>query len=230
MHLLKRLPGRRGELLFYLLVFTGFYAVVWVMNYQRLPAMAGSLALMALELLLPLAAGLLVAGSLAGDPALDLLLSAHRPAWQVMGERLLIVGGLWMAIGSGALLLAHQWGVDLPHEGLDQIFIWLSPLLFLMGLANAAALLRGRKMDGVLAVMGAVGAALITLPRIPALCSSVSPCWWWLANPLMTMGDAGDSIWPLNRLLWLALGAALLVASLKLAQREEQILQPAGEE
>jgi hypothetical protein len=228
--MLRRLPGRRGELLFYLLVLTGFYTVVWVVKRQRLPGMADSLSLMTLELLLPLAAALLAAGSLAGDPALDLLLSAHRPAWQVMGERLLIIGGLGAILGSAALLVAHHWGMALPKEGLDQIFIWLSPLVFLMGLANAAALVRGRKLDGVLAVMGVLGAALVTLPTIPTLCSSSSPCWWWLANPLMTLGNAGGQVWPLNRLVWLALGAGLLMLSLKLAQREEQLLQPAPEE
>lgn len=40
----------------------------------------------------------------------------------------------------------------------------------------------------------------------------------------MTLGNAADAFWPLNRLTWLGAGLALLATSLILAQREEPLL------
>jgi hypothetical protein len=227
MLLIKRLPNRRVELLFQLLLVSGFFGLAGFLKSQWAGELAYWMALLTLELLLPVGTGLVAAGLLAGDPALDILLSAHRPAWLVLVERLLIVGSIGFLSGSVALLLAQRWELMIPRTGTDQLFIWLSPMVFCMGLSSTVALLRGRMLDGILVTFGAMGVSLIALPQIPRLCAGSAQganCIWWLASPLMTMGNPQAALWPLNRLIWLGLGAVLFALSLKLAQREEPLL------
>jgi hypothetical protein len=227
MLLIKRLPNRRVELLFQLLLVSGFIGLAGFLKSQWAGELAYWMAMLTLELLMPVGSGLVAAGLLAGDPALDILLSAHRPAWLVLVERLLIIGSIGFLSGSVALLLAQRWELMIPRSGTDQVFIWLSPMVFCMGLSSTVALLRGRMLDGVLVTFGAMGVSLIALPQIPNLCAlsaQGADCLWWLASPLMTMGNPQAALWPLNRLIWLGLGAVLLALSLKLAQREEPLL------
>jgi len=227
MLLIKRLPNRRVELFFQLLLVSGFIGLAGFLKSQWAGELAYWMALLTLELLLPVGTGLVGAGLLAGDPALDILLSAHRPAWQVLAERLLILGSIGFLSGSIALLLAQRWELMMPRTGTDQVFIWLSPMVLCMGLSSTVALLRGRMLDGVLATLGTMGTSLIALPQIPSLCAGSAQdadCMWWLASPLMTMGNPQSALWPLNRLIWLGLGVVLFALSLKLAQREEPLL------
>jgi hypothetical protein len=210
-----------------LLLVSGFFGLAGFLKSQWAGELAYWMALLTLELLLPLGTGLLAAGLLAGDPVLDILLSAHRPAWQVLVERLLIIGCIGFVSGGASLLLAQRWELMIPRMGTDQVFIWLSPMVFCMGLSSTFALLRGRMLDGVLATLGTMGVSLIALPQIPRVCAGSAQgadCMWWLASPLMTMGNPLTDLWPLNRLIWLGLGVLLIALSLKLAQREEPLL------
>jgi hypothetical protein len=226
---LRRFPARRPELVGCLLILLGALAGVWALRGQM--DLARLLALFTLEMLLPLGMGLLAAGCLAGDPILDLLLSAHRPAWQVLLERLAFLLALSGLVGWLALRLCERWELPLPIRAEDRLFIWFSPLVFCLGLASAAALLRGRALDGGLSLMAWMGGALVTTPLITHHCTAASPggaCIWWLVNPLATLGGGLGQVWPFNRLLWLSLGVGLLTLSLYLAQREEALLSAAG--
>jgi hypothetical protein len=233
MRLLRRLPTRRVEMLASLLLVLSCLILAGFLNDQFAREASLLLILITLEIILPLAMGLLSAGLLAGDPALDLLLSAHRPAWQTLLERLLFIGGVGALLASVALVLAAGWDLPLPKNGPAQIYIWLSPMGFYMGLSSVAALLRGKMLDGVLAVLGVMGVSLMMVTQIPRLCAGNAPgtpCIGWLASPMMTLGNPTDAYWPINRLLWLLLGVALLSLSLRLVRREEAILHEVSRE
>lgn len=229
MRLLRRFPARRAELLGCLLVILGMLAGVGVLRMQI--DTASLLALFTLELLLPLGMGLMAAGCLAGDPTLEILLTAHRPAWQVLVERLTFLLALGGLIGWLALRLFERWQLPLPIRVEDRLFIWLSPMLFCLGLGSAAALLRGRSLDGAMAVIAWMGGALVTVFFVTRSCAATPPggfCIGWLFNPLATLGSGRGQVWAFNRLLWLSLGAGLLALSLYLARREEALLHAAG--
>ena len=229
MGLLRRFPARRAELLGCLLVLLGMLAGVGALRMQM--DLASLLALFTLELLLPLGMGLMAAGCLAGDPILEILLTAHRPAWQVLVERLAFLLALGGFIGWMALRLFERWQLPLPIRAEDRLFIWLSPLLFCQGLASAVALLRGRTLDGTVSVIALMGGALVTVSFVTHGCATTPPggfCIWWLVNPLATLGGGLGHVWSFNRLLWLSLGVGLLVLSIYLARREEALLHAAG--
>ena len=233
MRLLRWLPARRVELLVSLLLALGCFGLTGFLHEQSADEAALLLILVTLEIILPLAMGLLSAGLLAGDPALDLLLSAHRPAWQTLLVRLLFIGGVGVLLSSIALALVAYWDLALPKNGSAQIYIWLSPMVFYMGLSSAMALLRGRMMDGTLAALGVMGVSLMTVTQIPQLCAgnaSGEPCIGWLTSPMMTLGNPADAYWPINRLFWLLIGVALLGLSLRLARREESLLHEMSKE
>jgi len=233
MRLLRWLPARRVELLVSLLLILGCFGLTSFLHGQFANDDALLLILITLEIILPLAMGVLSAGLLAGDPALDILLTAHRPAWQTLLDRLLFIGCLGVLLSCITLALAAYWDLPLPKVGSEPIFIWLSPMIFYMGLSSAVALLRGRMLDGAVAALGIMGISVMMLMQIPRLCTGNAPgdpCIGWLASPMMTLGNPGDAYWPLNRLIWLFIGFALLGLSLKLARREEPLLHEISEE
>jgi hypothetical protein len=227
---LARFPAHRLELLISVLLISASGFLVWLC--RSMGDLSSMLDLVTLELILPLALGLMAAGLLAGDPCLDLLLTTHRPAWRVLLERicwLFVVGSL---LGTILLFLSDHWGIYLPRDGTDRLFIWLSPLVFCLGLSSASSLLRGRALDGVLATAAWMGISLVALSQIPRGCASFPPgmsCPLWLASPLMTLGNPGDDFWPLNRIVWLGVGLLLLACSFQLARREEPLLSITGE-
>jgi hypothetical protein len=229
------LPTRRTELLIGLLLNIGCLGLVTYLHHQNRfsPDSPRLLVMVTLEIILPLTAGLWAAGLLAGDPMLDILVSAHRPAWRTLLERLLVVGLLGALIGSTTLVLTAYWNLRLPKHGSAQIFIWLSPMAFSMGLASVVALLRGRMLDGALAALSVMGISVMMLNQIPRLCAgtgSGEPCLAWLLSPIMTLGNPDDAYWPLNRLLWLFVGGILLRLSLGLTHREETLLSAMAQE
>lgn len=229
MRLLSRFPARRSELLGCLVVLLGMLAGVGALREQM--DLASLLALFTLELLLPLGMGLMAAGCLAGDPILEILLTAHRPAWQALAERLAFLLALGGLLGWTALRLLERWQVPLPIRAEDRLFIWLSPLFFCLGLGSAIALLRGRMLQGGLVVIAWMGGSLIAVPITTRGCAGISSdaiCGWWLLNPLATLGGGLGLVWPFNRLMWLSIGVSLLILSLYLARREETLLNAAG--
>ncbi len=184
---------------------------------------ASLLSLFTLEFILPLALGLVASGLLAGDPAIEMLLTNQQPAWRVMLGRLLVLLVISAVLATVLLALSNRWQVPVPKQSPDNLFIWLSPLAACMGLGSAAALWRGRALDGVMAVTVLMGGSLMLLPQVPRACAgNVSPdSAMWLASPLMTLGRPDDGFWALNRVVWLGAGVGMVVLSLFLARREE---------
>lgn len=233
MRLLKWLPSRRVELLFTLLVVAACFWAASFFESQHDLTVTALVMTITLEIVLPLGMGLMAAGLMANDPALDIVLSAYRPAWQALVERLLFIGGTGVLLGSAGLSLAALWDLPLSKEGSAQIYIWLSPMLFYLGVSSAVSLLRGRMLDGTLTTLGIMGLSLMLLVQIPLLCNGNAPgepCIWWLASPIMTLGSPADVYWPVNRLLWLGLGAVLIYLSLRLTRREEPLLHEVSRE
>ena len=227
MHLFKRLPTRRMELLaVYVLVLVIAALLNWL--HDKDANLTRTITLLALELLLPLMAGLAACGLLAGDPLLEIMLSAHRPIRQILAERLAFPALSGALLGMLLLRLTQGWGVELISNPSHQLFIWLPPLVFCLGLGSVAALWRGQVTDGVIAVIVLMGAGLISIPLLQSACQTVPSgqmCWWWLASPLMTCSVGTNTAWPLNRLFWLLLGLGLLALSFSMAQREETLSQ-----
>ena len=233
MKLLRRIPSRRAELLSTLLLVLAFFGLSAFLQDQFAHEAAQLLIMIVLEIILPLGMGLMAAGLLAGDPALDILLSAYRPAWQALLERLLIILAIGVLFSTAAVVLAAHWDIPLPRQGSAQMYIWLSPMLFYMGLGSAVSLVRGKMLDGGMAALVVMGGSLMLMAQIPRLCASAepdAPCIWWLASPMMTLANPTDIYWPLNRLFWLFLGAGLLALSLRLARREEPLLHEVSSE
>ena len=222
--LFKRLPDRHVELLVLALLSLGAICLQWLMRSQ---AEASRLAIIALEIMLPVGGGLVVPGLLAEDPALELLLSAPRPTRRTLAERVALALGISAFLTASLNLLAGRWGILIPHTGARQLLIWISPLVFFSGLSSAAALLRGRTLDGSLAVLGVCGFFLITTPLLLSACADLQgdACPWALFTPLLTYLQPQAPAWLASRLLWLCLGFLLLLISLRLSGREELLIQ-----
>ncbi len=223
------LPSRRLELG---LATLAVAALALAVGLTRNGPTAAGLAVIVLELIMPLLLALPAAGLLAGDPALDLLLSVPRPAPRTLAGRLALLLAWGAALGFGLQALAGAWRVALPQPGPGQPLIWAAPLLLYSGLATTGALVRGRMLDGAALALGAGMLALLSQPFIAAACAGVagSACLGAAVSPALTMLRPTDPYWPANRLLWLMVGALLLGGGLALAGREERLLLAAKEE
>jgi hypothetical protein len=189
------------------------------------------LALVALELLLPLCVGTVAAGLFAGDPALDLLLSTPQPPWHTLAQRLAVVLGWGAVLGLIVQGGTDMWELPLAAHGLSQVLIWATPMLFLTGVATAGALVRGLVTDGLIAILVVLGWALSIIPYIRRVCAQApsEQCVAALVTPAMTLMRPLDRYWPLNRLIWLTAGLLLLAAGLVLTRREERLVQATRE-
>ena len=169
----------------------------------------------------------MAAGLLADDPALDLLLTMPQPAPRTLAQRLGIVLGCGLVLGLSVQWLAALWDIPLPIRGAKQIGVWATPTLFLMGIATVSALVRGRALDSLTAVLGAWGAMMATIPLVGQACAlATGPrCAAALLSPAMTMIRPMDAYWPLNRLIWSGLGISLLGIGLLMARDEERLVE-----
>lgn len=212
------------ELLVLALLTLGAICLLWLMRSQ---AEASRLAIIALEIMLPVGGGLVVPGLLAEDPALELLLSAPRPSRRTLAERLSLALGISAFFAASLNLLAGRWGIPIPHTGARQLLIWITTLVFFSGISSAAALLRGRALDGSLAVLAVCGFFLITTPLLLSACADHQGdvCIWVFFTPLLTYLQPQAPGWLASRLLWLCLGFLLLLISLRFSGREEQLIQ-----
>jgi hypothetical protein len=199
----------------------------WTREQQTGPL----LALLTLELLLPLCVGAVAAGLLAGDPTLDLLLSAPQPLRRTLARRLAVVLGWGAVLGLIVQGGIDMWELPLAVQGLSQVLIWATPMLFLTGVATAGALVRGQVTDGLIAILAMLGWALFIMPYIRRVCAQApsEQCAAALVTPAMTLMRPLDRYWPLNRLIWLVAGLLLLAAGLALTGREERLVQAARE-
>lgn len=228
--LLGRFPNRRPEVLVVLLLSLASLGLQWVMRYQE---EATGLSLATMEFLLPLQMGIIAAGLVADDPAVELLLTSPRPVYRTLAERMGILLGLALFLGAAVQLLARGWGIRFPIEGLKLAFAWLSPTLFCTGIAGAVALLRGRMLDGAMACLLWSGFSIVSIPLMNLGCPAPSVklgCALISYHPLLTMIRPLDPNWIVNRLIWLDLGVLLIWVCLALVRREEPFLQATAAE
>lgn len=223
------LPGRESELLLITLLYAALLAIT---AWNRAEPAAGLIVLVTLELALPVALGIVAAGLMANDPALDLLLSVPQPAPYTLAQRLaaLLAYGLFLA--ALVLLAARGWELPLPTAGVQALLIWAAPAALLVGVATAGALMRGRMLDGAALVLAVAGMALLSLTvGLDCPLDPQRPCHAALASPLMTLVRPQDPLWLVNRVLWLSVGGLLLATGLRLVRQEERLLTAAtGEE
>lgn len=222
--LFRRLPERHVELLVLALLTLGAICLLWLMRLQEESA---RFTLIFLEIMLPVGGGLATSGLLAEDPVLELLLSAPRPNRNTLAERVLIAMGISVFLAGSVNFLTGRWGIPLPLTGARQLLVWISPLVFFGGLSSATALLRGRALDGSLAVVGACGFFLVVTPMLVSPCRELqgNACPKALLTPLITFILPQAPNWLANRFLWLSLGILLLLVSLRLSGREEHLIQ-----
>jgi len=218
-----RLPHRRLEISIVALIILALIGLLWV---SRASESGPRISITAMEILVPLLVGILAAGLLADDPALELLLTAPRPTRYILTDRLIIVLTFGAFSSLALQLLTNRWGIFVPYEGIDQAFIWLSPLFFYAGASSSASLIRGRMLDGVIVCLIVSVVGLLSGPIIAASCQGsplIAGCWLAVFNPLMTSSTPYDPFWPANRVLWFILGALLVGASLLLAGQGERL-------
>lgn len=220
----RRLPERHVELLVLALLTLGLICLLWLMRSQ---AEAARLAIIAQEILLPFGAGLVIPGLMAEDPALELLLSVPRPSRLILVERVALALAISAFLVGSLNLLTSRWGIYLPYSGARQLLVWLTPLVLFTGLSCAAALLRGRALDGSLVVLGACGAFLLTTPLLLSTCTDLQGgvCIWVLFTPLLTYIQPQAPDWLASRLIWLGIGLLLMLLSLRLSEHEETLIQ-----
>ncbi|HYN88779.1 MAG TPA: hypothetical protein VER55_09625 [Ardenticatenaceae bacterium] len=223
------LPGRESELLLITLLYAALLAIT---AWNRAEPAAGLIVLVTLELALPVALGIVAAGLMANDPALDLLLSVPQPAPYTLAQRLaaLLVYGLFLA--ALVLLAARGWELPLPIAGVQALLIWAAPAALLVGVATVGALMRGRMLDGAALVLAVAGMALLSLAAASDCPPDLRrPCHAALASPLMTLVRPQDPLWLVNRVFWLSVGGLLLATGSWLVRQEERLLAAAtGEE
>ena len=148
--LIRRLTFRRLEMSFGSVVIIGLTGLMW----QKGASEEGIwIAIFILEFMLPITAGMITSGLLAGDPVIELLMSASRSAARILLERLTTVVGLGSLLAGLVMFVAKLRLISLPQPGIEGLFTWLSPMLFFAGVGTTGALLRGRMVDGVIAVI-----------------------------------------------------------------------------
>lgn len=225
-----RLPERRKELL----AATGLLlAALWYFRLNVGNDSASFTLIAILELLLPLPFSLVVAGIFAGDPAMELLQAAPRPAFLALVERSAIVLGSGAGMGAVFLILARAWQVSLPIDGFYQVLIWLSPLILLGGVASLGSLVRGKVVDGILAVLLVWLASASSRLMAAVFCQDIpmdQACSAALLSPALTSVRPFDPNWLLNRLIWLTTGLFFLGFSALLAGNEERLAKVASSE
>lgn len=228
-YFLRSFPGRQIELGLTVFLAIGMILAIW---WNRAEPTGAVLVLVTLEILLPFAFGTVAAGLLADDPAIDLLLTVPQPAPRTLGRRLGTLLGLAALVSGAIQLLAAAWGIQLPIRGIDQLAIWTVPTLLFSGIATVSALVRGRILDGLAAVLGAWGAMLITMPFITTICeeTAAQSCAVAVFSPAMTVLRPLDAGWGLNRGVWGSVGLILLMCGIILARNEERLVNVARAE
>ena len=174
-----------------------------------------------LEAGLPFAAGLAAANIVTDDPAVDLQLSLKTGYLTTVFRRLGALVGLCAALAvlwTSAMFVLGLWEPWVPEPyGRGQL-VWLSPLLFFVGLgAVLALLLRGRSAAGA-----ALGGCWISF----MFCDDqlLSLAWFEPFYPFATLQKPGADFWLENRLTLVLTAAALLLVFAALLRRESTAL------
>lgn len=176
----------------------------------------------ALEMAVPLAAGVACASLVGRDPAVEVQLAAPTP-YRVTLLRRMAVTLAWTAVVAAltaAVLIATGWWARWPanHGAFAGQLTWLAPTLGLSGVGFAAA--------AVFRSPAAGGALVTTLWAIQQFFGDAAqrhPPGRLLYLFATTRGaEPGD--WPANRLALLGAGAALTVLALVVLGRSERLL------
>lgn len=222
----RALPERSLELVLVCLFIFGLVAAIMV---ARQTSAGTQLVMITLELLLPPIIGIVAAGLLAGDSALDLLLSAPTPAPYILLRRLVVLVVFLVVLAGLVQGLAGLCSIQLPVKGAAQLLIWITPSLLYVGLGTAAALVRGRMLDGVGAVIGIWVMTLITISMITDLCAPLQgqSCAAAVVSPAMSYFRSQDPNWSLNRAGYAVVGMVLICLGLFLSSNEERLINAA---
>lgn len=183
------------------------------------------------EIGLPLAAGIVVAGLVTTDPLIELQLSLPTPFRATLARRtavLLAWAALLAAVGTSALVLAGAWqgrGVDAQTQ-----LVWLAPMALLVGLGLAAGALSARSIVGI----ATVGALWILQVVDPAAFIAHRPLRlvYLFANGRVpgapyTVAGRLTSVWAHDRAVLLAGGLTLAVIAWVAMRSPERLLRGA---
>ena len=188
-----------------------------------------------LEMLLPVAIGLLVATTSTHDPALELQLTMPQPYAGTTLRRLILalvwtacialLASILIGVCKQSYLPAQMrlWPVAL--QALASMLIWLAPLLWFVGLGLCAALLlRSRSSSGSL--LGALW--IIETLFLKNLLDGNDWLRPFFLFPTTLLPQ--DSFWLVNRLEVSIMGAGFIVLSWLLLHDKEALLKGASEE
>ncbi|MHB1134420.1 MAG: hypothetical protein ACYC4L_18775 [Chloroflexota bacterium] len=173
-----------------------------------------------LAMVLPMLAGVLAAGALVEDPALELQLAAPRAPWRTMVERLAMLLGLicLAALAFQVVLLPAGVGLDQLGNVAQRQLVWLVPSLALVALSNLIAL------GAAQSTAGALGTGLVWLFQLIFRD-------WLAAHPVgrylyLFQGANGPTMPDLlgNQLCLVALTAGFCLVAALLLRREERYL------
>lgn len=174
-----------------------------------------------LEAGLPFAAALTAAHVVTDDPAIDLQLSLKTGYLTTVLRRLGALVGLCAVLAvlwTSTMFLLDLWQPWVPEPyGRGQL-VWLSPLLFFVGLGGVLALLlRSRSAAG--AALGGIWIAYMFLDD-----RLLSVAWFKPFYPFATLQRPGADFWLENRLTLILVAAALLLVFAALLRREPIVL------
>ena len=174
----------------------------------------------ALELGLPLAAGVVAASVTADDPARDLQLALKTSYRTTLARRLgalVAWASLWALAWSFGLRISGYWGLWVPEPLLLGGLVWAAPLLWFVAAGTALALLLGgRNTSG--ALLGGLW-AFENLSRGSFLTSE------WLRPEFLfaTIYAPGADFWLVNRLALVGTALLLGFGAWLLASRTESL-------
>ena len=183
-------------------------------------AQVARLLVAALELGLPLAAGVVAASVAADDPARDLQLALKTSYRTTLARRLGVLvawASLWALACSFGLRVTGFWELWVPEPLLSGMLVWAAPLLWFVAAGAALALLLGgRNTSG--ALLGGLW-AFENLFRETFLLRE----WLRLEFLFATTYAPGAGFWLANRLALAATALLLELGAWTLASRTESL-------
>lgn len=196
-------------------------------NPQRGDTTTARILLAALEMAVPLAAGVACASLVGRDPAAELQLAAPTP-YRVTLLRRMAVTLVWTAVVAAltaAALIATGWWARWPasHGAFAGQLTWVAPTLGLSGVGFAAG--------AVFRSPAAAGALVTTLWAIQEFFAGVAQ--QHLSGRLLylfaTTRGAVPGDWTANRLTLLGVGVALIAVASVVLGRSERLIREEDE-
>jgi len=177
------------------------------------------------EVLLPPLLGWIAAGLLLSDPCRELLLTAPRPVWRVVLERLVLLAASAF-LSWGILLLVTWFLADRTMAGpVEQIFLGGAATSLAFASVGLWAALRSRNTLGGGLVVAALWAAGLIF-RQALLGHPLGQ----IVHPFLTLEASESPIWSVNCLILCLTAIMLTVLALRLTRDEEPLLPTEGTE